>query len=275
MKTKWWSYKHEEVEYFKFSVYHFGNNMQTVFAYRFGENIIDSGQSNSRDNVKRAFLNDQPIKNIFLTHHHEDHTGNAAYLKHKTNATVHAHSICAKMMTEGFTVSPLGRVISGNVRKTNVQSIDDLQIFDIGDYKIQAIHTPGHTDDHMAYYEMNRGWLFSGDLYVADRIKYFESNENIKAQIASLKKLVQLDFDTLFCSHNPKVEGGKKRLERKLELFESFYNEVLHLNQKGMDSNEILIALGRKENLFYKFMTVGHFTAVNMVKSVLKAEGRL
>ncbi|MEZ5007707.1 MAG: MBL fold metallo-hydrolase [Chitinophagales bacterium] len=274
MKAKWWKYQLDELTYYRFSIYHFGTNMQTVYLYRFGENLVDTAQRNSRENID-VIIEDRPIKKIFLTHYHEDHTGNAAYLQKKFDAEIYAHPICAKLMTVGFTVSPLGRVISGSVRKAPVKSIEDGEIIQLDNYQLQAIHTPGHTDDHMAYYEANRGWLFSGDIYVADRIKYFESNEDIKIQINSLKKLVALDFDVLFCAHNPKLKGGKKRLQRKLELFEAFYNEVLRLNSTGLDDNEILKALGRKENYFYKFMTVGHFTAVNMVKSVLKAEGRV
>lgn len=274
MKAKWWKYNFEELTYYRFSIYHFGMNMQTVYLYRFGEHLVDTAQRNSRENID-VIIEGRPISNIFLTHYHEDHTGNAAYLQKINNAKIFAHPICAEMMTKGFTVSPLGRLISGNVSKAVVNSMADGEVVYLDGYQLQAIYTPGHTNDHTAFYEKNRGWLFSGDIYVADRIKYFESNEDIKEQIKSLKKLVALDFDVLFCAHNPKLKGGKKRLERKLELFESFYNEVLRLNTQGLDDNEILKALGRKENFFYKFMTVGHFTAVNMVKSVLKAEGRL
>jgi glyoxylase-like metal-dependent hydrolase (beta-lactamase superfamily II) len=183
-----------------------------------------------------------------------------------------AHPICAELMTKGFLVSPLGRLISGNVRKVEVEPLADDEMLELGDYTLQVIPTPGHTPDHVAFYEPNRGWLFSGDLYVADRIKYFETNEDIKVQINSLERLVALDFDVLLCSHNPKLKDGKIRLERKLELFKTFYAEVIRLHQKGEKAEQILKSLGRKENNFYKYLTVGHFTAVNMVKSVLKAE---
>ena len=272
MKTRWWTYTHDDLEYYRFSVYRFGSNMQTVYAFRMGEILIDTGQSNSRRNVKAA-LNGHSIHSILLTHHHEDHTGNVAYLKYKHESEVKAHPICADRMTNGFTVSPLGRVISGNVAKAKVEYVLDGEVLDFGRYTLQAIYTPGHTDDHMAYYEPNKGWLFSGDLFVADRIKYFESNEDIKVQIESLKKMVALDFNTLLCSHNPQLKKGKERLSRKLELFVQFYGEVLRLNKKGLSETEILKSLGRKENYYYKFMTIGHFTAVNMVKSVLKSEG--
>ena len=40
------------------------------------------------------------------------------------------------------------------------------------------------------YYEKNKGWLFSGDMYVADKIKYFATYESMLTQIESLKKLI-------------------------------------------------------------------------------------
>lgn len=272
MKTRWWTYHLDDLEYYRFSIYRFGSNMQTVYAFRLGNTMIDTAHSNSRINLKKA-IGDNVIENVLLTHYHEDHTGNAAYLKYKFDCKIYAHTICAERMTNGFMVSPLGRLISGKVKKVDVEGITDGQILDLGDYTLQAIHTPGHTKDHLAYYEPNRGWLFSGDLYVADRIKYFEKNEDIKEQMNSLKKLLALDFDVLLCSHNPKLKNGKKRLQRKLELFETFYGEVVRLHQEGQSSEEILKSLGRKENYFYKYMTIGNFTALNMVKSVLKSEG--
>ena len=272
MRTRWWSYQLDELNYYRFSLYHFGRNMQTVYMYHFGDVLIDSAQSNSDKNVRTALL-DKSIDTILVTHHHEDHSGNLAWLKDENDALVYAHPKAAKKLTRGFTVSPLGRLISGKVDKVKTLAIEDGQRIEAGPFQIIAVHTPGHTDDHMAYHVPERGWLFSGDMYVADKIKYFESSEDISLQIESLKKMTLLDFDALLCSHNPKTHDGKKRLLRKLDLMENFYGEVMKLHDKGMSANDILKAMGRKENHFFKIMTVGHFTAVNMVKSVLRSEG--
>ena len=89
-------------------------------------------------------------------------------------------------------------------------------------------------------------------------------------QIDSIKKLLTLDFDTLFCSHNPKVKDGKQRLQNKLNFFEDFAGKVTTLYDEGMRSSEIFSAMKLKENYYYKVLTVGNFTAENMVKSVVK-----
>ncbi|MCP4120259.1 MAG: MBL fold metallo-hydrolase [Bacteroidetes bacterium] len=271
MKTRWWAYEHDGLDYFKFSIYRFGTNMQTVYMYRMGDVLIDTAQGNSRRNVIRA-LDGKTIETILITHHHEDHAGNAAAIQNLFGSKVKAHAFGAKKLNKGVRVSPLGRLISGNVEKVKTDIIKDGEILDFGKHRLQVVHTPGHTNDHLAFHEPDKGWLFSGDLYVADRIKYFESNEAIDVQIASIRKMIALDFDVLLCSHNPKVKGGKKRLTRKLQLFEDFYGNVAKKYHSGMSAREIFEATGRKENIFYKYITIGQFTAINMVKSVIRAE---
>jgi glyoxylase-like metal-dependent hydrolase (beta-lactamase superfamily II) len=268
---QWKVYRLGDLEYFRFSVYTLGVKMQTVYAFRIGEVLIDTAQSRSKENLKLA-LGASPVQTVLLTHHHEDHSGNAAWVRHKFKADIYAHPLCVEIMKKGPAVSPLGRIISGPVRKAVVQPVLDRQTLDLGPVRLTAIYSPGHTDDHIAYHAPDRGWLFSGDLYVADRIKYFEANEEIDVQIASLEKLTALDFDVLLCSHNPKLKQGKKRLVRKLELFRHFYGDVAAMHEKGMTAADIFKSTGRKENTFYKYITVGQFTAMNMVRSVIRAE---
>ena len=48
----------------------------------------------------------------------------------------------------------------------------------------------GHCRDHTVYLEASAGWLFAGDLYLGERIKYFRGNERIDQQIASLRRVL-------------------------------------------------------------------------------------
>lgn len=262
----------EDVKGFRFSIFRLNRNLQTVYLYHLGNTLIDTAQSKSRDTVLEH-ISDLPVEQILLTHFHEDHTGNAAFLSRHFNAPVYAHPICAKMISDGLKIPPLGALISGGVEKVQVHDLHDTEPVDAGKYKLQPIHTPGHTPDHYSYYVAEKGWLFSGDLYVADKIKYFSEEESMKQQIQSLEKLCALDFEVLFCSHNPKLKDGKARLLKKLQDFKDFYGNVIDLYQQGYDFNAILRKTGRKENTFYNVVTLGSFNAINMVKSVLRDEG--
>lgn len=269
MKTKYWSFEQGDLKYYRFSVYLGKANIQTVYCYQFGDVLIDTGQQHSRKNVQKI-LEQTNISKIYITHLHEDHTGNAAFISDWKNAEVFAHPIGAKRLTRGFNINPVGKLYSGAVEKVNTQAIEDNQILELGDYKLKTLYTPGHADDHITYCEQNNGWLFSGDLYVADRIKYFAKYESVNQQMASIEKMLAEDFQYLCCAHNPKMEDGRARLERKLEIFQNFKGEVETQRAKGLKATEILKNLGRKEKYFYKIMTFGGYSAVNMVKSVIK-----
>jgi glyoxylase-like metal-dependent hydrolase (beta-lactamase superfamily II) len=264
----------EDLEYYRFSVYRMGTNVQTVYTFLLGDTLIDTAHSNSRDEVLARFEN-RGIRQILLTHFHEDHSGNAGFLKRRWKVPVYGHPETAKVLKKGYKVSPLSRVISGHVSRVEVTPLEETQMIRAGQYDVQPIFTPGHSHDHYSYYIPEKGWLFSGDLFVAERIKYFANFESIKEQIASLQKLCALDFDVLLCSHNPKVKNGKAHLEKKLRNFEEFYETVKTLSTKGMSAKEILEHTGRKENKLYDIITLGNFNAINMVKSVLKDEGIL
>ena len=73
-----------------------------------------------------------------------------------------------------------------------------------------------------------------------------------------------------FCSHNPKVENGKIRLNNKLQFFEDFVGKVEQHYQQGKRSKEILALMNMKENYYYKVITAGSFTSENMIKSVIR-----
>jgi len=269
MAVRKFNYDFNDVHYYRFSIYSLGSNIQTVYAFIIDDLLIDTAQRFNRENVLKVALEHQ-IKKIAITHHHEDHTGNVGYLMQTLQADAYAHPICVKILKRGYKMSPLSKMISGSVDKALLHPISEGEQIDTKNYTILPIYTPGHCDDHYCYYEKNKGWLFSGDLYVADKIKYFVSNESVYTQIESIKKLLTLDFDSLFCSHNPKVENGKIRLNNKLQFFEDFVGKVEQHYQQGKRSKEILALMNMKENYYYKVITAGSFTSENMIKSVIR-----
>jgi len=249
-------------------------NVQTVYTFHLGDTLIDTAQRHSKSEVIRN-LDGQGIGKIVLTHFHEDHSGNAAYLKRRWKVPVYAHPEAVKILRKGYNMSPLGYLLNGQVARFTALPLLETDVIDTGKYTLQPIYTPGHSHDHYSYYAKEKGWLFSGDLFVAERIKYFANFESMRQQIDSIRLLCSLDFDVLLCSHNPKIRNGKGHLHKKLQDLEDFYGTVVRLNKKGMTLGEILQHTGRKENVLYNIVTLGGFNAINMVKSVLRDEGVL
>jgi glyoxylase-like metal-dependent hydrolase (beta-lactamase superfamily II) len=262
-------YHHGGVDYYRFSVYRMNKNLLTVYTFLVDNVLIDTAQRHNRENIY-DILKHKKISKILLTHHHEDHSGNAGYLSRRLNVPVLGHQYTHDILKDGYTVSPLANWFSGHVDRADITVIQDNDVIETEHHQLRAIHTPGHAPDHFCYYEPHKGWLFSGDLYVADRIKYFARFESLLTQINSLKKLVRLDFDSLFCAHNPKVTNGKERLQSKLNFFEDFSQSVIFYHNQGLSAKEIFYKMNLKENYVNKYITLGGFCAENMVHSVLK-----
>ena len=262
------SFGYENVQYWRLSVYRLGRNVQTVYAYWMDGILIDTGQRHNGGNIFHA-LEEKPLDKILLTHHHEDHSGNVAYLMKKRQVSAYIHRLGYEKLKKGLNLSPLALMLSGGVKKVELEVLEEQPFFS-RNLQIFPIYSPGHSDDHYCYHIPEKGYLFSGDLYVADKIKYFADFEDLGTQIKSLERLVKLDFDTLFCAHNPKVKQGKERLTAKLNNFRHFYGAVEKLYHKGYSTSAIMKELQIVESSFYKYVTFGNFCAENMVKSVVK-----
>ena len=269
MAVRKFNYEFDGVHYYRFSIYRLGNNVQTVYTFVLDNLLIDTAQRYNRENILKV-AKQHDINKIILTHHHEDHTGNVAFLMNELNIDAYAHPTAVKIMGKGYRMSPLAKLMNGSVEKAVLKPISTEDRIQTAHYTLEPIYTPGHCDDHYCYYEKNKGWLFSGDLYVADKIKYFANYESLLTQIDSIKKLVALDFDTLFCSHNPKTHGGKQRLQNKLQFFEDFAGTVTRYYEQGHNARQIFALMGMKENYLNKYITLGGFCAENMVHSVVK-----
>lgn len=202
---------------------------------------------------------------VVLTHHHEDHSGNAAFLKKTLNLPVMGHTETVKKMQKPFKILPYQHYAWGAALPLEMETLPaTIQSERI---ELVPIHAPGHSRDHTVFWEKHKGWLFCGDLFIAERVKYFRADEKMKDQIESLKKITALDFERLFCAHNPQLQNGKVKLQNKLQFLEDFYGRIKDFHAKGLDIDAIIREMGLKENYFMKAFCMGNMCMKNMVRS--------
>ena len=192
--------------------------------------IIDPADSNPILNF--ALENNLTIEDIFITHHHKDHTSG---VKGILNAfpEVNIHSPSAQIENTRFVLRDGDEVNSC------------LNTFRI-------IKTPGHTLDHIIYYDENNGVLFCGDtLFRLGCGRVFEGTLN--EMFNSLKKINELDKNTIiYCGHEYTI-SNLNFLEKTLKK-ESAYLTVRNkinddLNNKGK-SVPFLLEDEKQYNLF-------------------------
>ncbi|MFP4475363.1 MAG: MBL fold metallo-hydrolase [Desulfatibacillaceae bacterium] len=245
-----------------------GRPIMTVYMYIVDGLMIDTGLAHMRNTVRRI-VTEWPVHQVFVTHYHEDHGGNAGAIRDLLpEIPMYAHPLCVEKMASPFSIRPYQHLIWG--RSSPVELAPMPERIRTERMCFEPIHTPGHSSDHVALYERNRGWLFSGDLYLGDRIKYFRRDEHLGTQIDSLKRALELDFDSLFCAHHPKPEKGRDRLVEKLQYLEDLYGSVTEQWEKGHGVADIMRRLQLREDRFVLSLTLGNVSARNMVRSVVE-----
>ncbi len=244
-----------------------GPPLMTVYFYLFDHTMIDTAQSNMRKEVL-TIARENRVKQIFLTHHHEDHSGNAAAIQILLASDVLGHRLSREKLKTSYSILPYQKYVWGKTTPLELEDFTETIETEIG--KMFPVHTPGHSKDHTVFFLPDEGILFSGDIYLGDKIKFFRSDENIGLQIDSLRKLALLDFDILLCSHNPKQKNGKNHICAKLDFLENLYGSIIELWKKGFSEKEIFRLLQLKESYFIKYFCFGNVSMINGVRSAIR-----
>ncbi len=260
-------FQHGEVEGIRVGKYPFRYNT-TCILYRLGSTVIDTGPPNQWRAV-RAFLAERAVRQVVVTHHHEDHSGNLAPIQRALAAPVYAPRQGLAELGAGFSQRPYQHLFWG--RPEPVQARELPREVPLGDGRaLEAIPTPGHSTDMTCLLDRQRGWLFAGDLYIAARTRLLRQDEDLKAEIASLRRVLAYDFETLFCAHRGVVEPGKAALRRKLDFLESLCQRAAELHGEGRSSREITRLMLGREGLM-SLATGFHFSKRNLIAGCLVA----
>ena len=209
---------------------------------------IDVGDANKALNE----LKNQNLKldEIWITHHHGDHTEGLLELKQETGAFVYGPK-------------QISQSING-LDKELTQGDE----FTFSDQKVKVIHTPGHTTDMINFYLPNQNTLFSGDtLFALGCGRIFEGNPPMMWE--SLQKLMALPEETIiYCSHeytlanayfSISVDPTNQELKDRVKIIEGLRN-------KGLPTIPTKLGLELKTNPFLRVSNLEIRKNLNMIK---------
>ena len=162
------------------NVYAIKDSFVNMFLIKNGGKYIAIDGANSTKNVSRELvklgINADSVDYVFLTHTDGDHV---AAIKLFKNAKVYLSRPEEQLINGKRTRF----ILNGNkIATKNYELLDDQQILNIGNIKIQGILTPGHTVGSMCYIVDDK-YLFVGD---ALRLK--------DGKIAPFKKFINMDW---------------------------------------------------------------------------------
>jgi glyoxylase-like metal-dependent hydrolase (beta-lactamase superfamily II) len=85
-------------------------------------------------------------------------------------------------------------------------------------WTLEALHTPGHTSDHLSYFLREERALFSGDHVMAwstSVIAYPDGS--LTSYIGSLERLLAMDVARMYPAHGETIEDGRARVRELIE----------------------------------------------------------
>ena len=254
--------------------YSIGLNMRAA-CYRIGHTLIDTGPPNQWRLVRR-FVTEQDdqygIDRVLVTHHHEDHAGNAARLQELLDAPVYAPEASLDRLSDGFSLETYRWIVWGRPRSVEAEPVPETLTLADGT-TLRTLPAPGHADDMVCYLAEDHGLLFSADLYITPRPKYLRFDEHAPRLIESIHDVLAHDFDTILCAHRGVVEEGRRALTEKVKYMEALCGVV----QRRYRHDKVTVPritdeiLG-SEGLLY-WASGGDFSKQNLIASCLDDVG--
>lgn len=243
---------------------YFGRELLPVYCYVVGDTLVDTGLSCYGAEILEL-VRQCGVTRAVLTHHHEDHAGNAAALR-AAGLEVMSSAMTREIVAHDLPIHFYQHLIWGKMAPVATDVFVDR--VRIGPYAAEVISAAGHCADQVVFFVREEGWLFSGDSFLSERVKVFRRDEDFAATVATLRRLSQLDFDALLCAHKPRFTQGRQALRAKLEWLLELEGEVRRLHASGTPPGEIARRCVRPPWLA-AILTAGDATAQNLVYSIL------
>ena len=224
----------------------FGIN-STAIVYRIGPTVIDAGPPNQWPSVRR-YLDRRPPQRLLLTHHHEDHAGNAARIAHRYGLIPLAPALSHDRLATGYRTPPIQRLVWGSPRPVETDPLSPRVELEDGSH-LQVIPAPGHTDDMVCLLWPANGILFTADLYLSRRVTHLRADEDLGRLMRSIEEVLRLDFDAVLCAHRGVVENGKQALRDKLDWLGGLGEQARELQRQGVNEAGVVQRLLGREDL--------------------------
>ena len=174
--------------------------------------VVDPGSHLSLDQtvlsdyIDRLLKEGRRLREIWLTHHHPDHTAGILALQQRFNVPLATHQ-AAKL--------PCG------LRANRFIQDGEITALPFNQHRTmywQALHTPGHSPDHMSFYDTHTQALLTGDNILGTGTTVIGLPDSSLTQyLASLKRLQILPIRFGFPGHGAPLGNVARRIHSILE----------------------------------------------------------
>lgn len=194
--------------------------------------LIDIGYEDTVDEIVEMIRQlDFPLSNcktIVATHADVDHVQGLAKLKQILKASVTGHPKAADSLESGDRIKTFAEVTAQDIHLDMPpvkidQFVDDGDILEVGELRLEVWHTPGHTDSQLSFRLGNL--LFSGDnIYRDGCVGAIDAHHgsDLPAFITSLQRILASDVEWLLPSHGPIFRKNDTQIKNTIARLESY-----------------------------------------------------
>ena len=188
--------------------------------------LVDAGMmaAPTLRNIKKL-IDPAKIEKIVLTHCHHDHSGAAPELKAATGACLLLSE--KEVGAVGDDLASVAYLFGQQAPSYQVdQTLKEGMVLDTGEWKLEVMETPGHSQGSLCLYEPRAKVLFSGDTVFPDgnigrTDMYGGSTSDL---VASIERLTGLDVEIMYPGH---MEITGRDVKRQIEMSLRFAKSVL------------------------------------------------
>ena len=188
--------------------------------------LVDVGYEETVDEIVELIREmDFPLahcRGLIATHADVDHIQGLAKIRGILKAPVLAHPLAKPSLESGDRVKTFAEIAAQNVHMEMPvvkvdRTIDDGDVIEVGERRLEVWHTPGHTDSQLAF--RCGDLLLSGDnIYRDGSVGAIDAHHgsDIPSFIRSLERIAASDVAWLLPSHGPIFPKDDRLLERTL-----------------------------------------------------------
>lgn len=182
----------------------------------------------------------RPITHIISTHAHRDHVDGIAALKEATAARTYAFR--RSSIPEGgggdTDAEYVGHDFQADVHVGHGDAIEG------DDWRLEALHTPGHAPDHLCFALDNGGLVFSGDHVMAWNTSIVAPPEGrMSDYLRSLELLLDIEAARLLPGHGGTIEEPRRTVKAYLLHRKWREQAILDAVRKGTNTQRTLLPL--------------------------------
>jgi glyoxylase-like metal-dependent hydrolase (beta-lactamase superfamily II) len=112
-----------------------------------------------------------------------------------------------------------------------------------GDVPLAVLHTPGHAEDHICFWDERRRYLYSGDMVITGTTVMVPGGKggNMRQYLASLEALAVLRPVRIYPGHGPVIDDPVTVIGEYLAHRRQREREILSLLADGVTAPEAIV----------------------------------